>query len=202
MSLEFGEHRGLSNRRGGWFTTSSGRRLYVLDPDPSQVAIEDIAHALSMICRWGGHCLTFYSVAEHCLRASSMVPHHDALHALLHDATEAYLGDIITPLKRILPDYKELEDAWWLTIATAIGIDPEMPASVKEADAAMLELERRDLVSHGYHDGETFVVQKFEWEAPKPPTGPPIVPLASPVAKELYLRRFHALKRHGKGWSP
>jgi hypothetical protein len=183
----------MSVPRGGWFTTATGRRLYVLDPDPEQVVIEDIAHALSHICRWGGHVLTFYSVAEHCLRASSIVPRGHALHALLHDATEAYLGDVITPLKRTLPDYKDLEHRWWLAIASAFCVAKQMPESVKIADTMMLELERRDLVSHGYYSGDVFMEQKFEWEPPVPPVGPKIVPLTSAEAKRLYLLRFYAL---------
>jgi hypothetical protein len=88
------------DRRGDWMQTFTGRAFYPLDPRPEDIDPVDIAHALSLICRYGGHSSRFYSVAEHCVLMSHAVAPEHALWALLHDATEAYLGDMIRPLKR------------------------------------------------------------------------------------------------------
>lgn len=85
--------------RGSWMQTYTGRRLFPMDPSPADVDIIDIAHALSMQCRYNGHVRRFMSVAEHCVLISENVPAQDALWGLLHDATEAYVGDMIRPLR-------------------------------------------------------------------------------------------------------
>ncbi len=81
-------------RRGDWIQVRSGRKFHPLDPRPEDVDINDIAHALSNLCRFTGHCTDFYSVAQHSVIASQIVPPASALAALLHDASEAYMGDI------------------------------------------------------------------------------------------------------------
>lgn len=87
-------------RRGDWMQTFSGRQFWPCDPRADEVCIEDIAHALSMQCRFAGHVRKFYSVAEHCVRASWIVPDRFKLAALLHDAAEAYVVDLPRPIKR------------------------------------------------------------------------------------------------------
>lgn len=99
-----------------WIETFTGRRFYFLHPSPEDICIEDIAHALSMICRFTGHTTNFYSVAQHSLLVSRWVSKNYALVGLMHDAQEAYLGDISHPLKKILPDYRHIEEE----IASAI----------------------------------------------------------------------------------
>src|SRR5438128_12538670 len=84
--------------RGDWMQTYTGRAFYPLDPRLDDICIEDIAHALSMLCRYGGQCQEFYSVAEHSVLMSYAVNPQHALWALLHDATESYMGDLIRPL--------------------------------------------------------------------------------------------------------
>jgi 5'-nucleotidase len=129
-------------RKGNWIQTSSGRPYWPLDPRPEDVCIEDIAHALGMICRYGGHCLDFYSVAEHSVHVSNLVPSQYALAALLHDAPEAYCCDIPRPLKKNLVGYADIEHQNWLAICAAFGLDPALPQCVHEADGAMLFIER------------------------------------------------------------
>lgn len=132
--------------RGDWMQTYSGRRFYPLDPRPSEIEPEDIAHALSMLCRYAGHVDRFYSVAEHCLLMSGAVAPEHALAALLHDATEAYVVDVPRPLKRYLPEYRGIEDRVWGAIAIRFGLDLEVPAEVKEADTRILLTERDALM--------------------------------------------------------
>lgn len=137
-----------------WIVTFSNVIFHPLDPNPETILIEDIAHALSLLCRYNGHCLRFYSVAEHCVRVSMEVPPEDRLAALLHDASEAYLADIPRPLKRdpsMIP-YRTAENNLQRMINKRFGLPEEMPASVHEADERMLFTERRDIVRPGGPD--------------------------------------------------
>lgn len=136
----------LSNRKGDWLQTHSGIAYWPLDPRASEVAIVDIAHALGMVCRYAGHCNKFYSVAEHCVHVSRIVPPQDALAGLLHDAPEAYIHDITRPLKRHLAGYQGIEWMNWHAIAAAFRVDPVLPKSVHDADTSMLFVERRALL--------------------------------------------------------
>ena len=130
-------------RRGDWMQTYTGRAFYPLDPRPEDVDPIDIAHALSLICRYGGHAKRFYSVAEHCVLMSRAVPAEHALWALLHDATEAYVGDMIRPLKRSMSEYVKIEDRLLGVICERFGLDPVFPDAVKLADNRIL-LDERD----------------------------------------------------------
>lgn len=129
-----------------WITTFTGRRFYVLDPRPQDVAIEDIAHALSLQCRFTGHVRQFYSVAEHCVRVSDACLEH-ALWALLHDASEAYIGDMSAPLKHTpeMSRYRTTEKRIRSVIAECFGLVLPEPPEVKIADRRMLLTEARDL---------------------------------------------------------
>src|SRR5579885_2784587 len=88
-------------RHGDWIQTYCGVAFYPLDPRPEEILIEDIAHALSMLCRFTGHVKRFYSVAQHCVYVSHRCDPKDALWGLLHDAAEAYLNDISRPVKSL-----------------------------------------------------------------------------------------------------
>lgn len=134
-------------RRGDWMQTYTGRAFWPLDPRADEIVPADIAHALSMLCRYGGHTRSFYSVAEHCVLMSMKVPAEHALWALLHDATEAYLVDLPRPIKRQLPQYKAIEDALMVHICARFGLDPREPAEVIEADSRILLDERAVLMS-------------------------------------------------------
>lgn len=133
-------------QRGDWMQTRSGGRFYPLDPRAADVKPSDIAHALSLLCRYGGHVERFYSVAEHCVLMSEAVAPEHALAALLHDATEAYVVDVPRPLKRVLAGYREIEDRVWLAIAERFGVPPVIPAGVHLADDRILLTEREALM--------------------------------------------------------
>lgn len=137
--------------RGNWMQTFTGRQFYPLAPYPEDVDPRDIAHALSLICRYGGHAERFYSVAEHCVLMSYAVAPENALWALLHDATEAYVGDMVRPLKQHMPQYQMAETKVELAILQRFGLwggaglPPLMPAEVKAADSRILLDERAAL---------------------------------------------------------
>jgi hypothetical protein len=138
----------VSERIGNWMQTFTGKAFYPLDPRPEEIEIADIGHALSQLCRYGGHTRQFYSVAEHCVLMSHTVAPEHALWALLHDATEAYVGDVIRPLKGHLPEYVAVEDRLMAVIAERYGlVGTTMPAEVKEADNRILVNERDALMA-------------------------------------------------------
>lgn len=129
-----------------WILTSQGHRFDLLDPKPSMIDPRDIAHALAHLCRFNGHTGTHYSVAQHSYLVATLVPDEDKLHALLHDATEAYIGDMVRPLKAVMPLYRGVEEQVWHAVCEHFHLEPELPASVKHADLVALATERRDLM--------------------------------------------------------
>lgn len=134
-------------RHGSFFTTFSGIKFYPLDPRPEEILIEDVAHALSMVCRFGGHTRIFYSVAQHSVLVSSKLPDELKFVGLMHDATEAYLGDMIRPLKLEMPEYREVENKLWKIMAEKWGLPEKIPDLVKYHDNCALMTERRDLIA-------------------------------------------------------
>lgn len=135
-------------RKGDWMQTFTGRAFWPMDPRADEIFPADIAHALSMLCRYGGHTNRFYSVAEHCVLLSQVVPPDDALWALLHDATEAYLVDLPRPVKSQLPGYRVAEYDLMAVICDRFDLPSlTMPASVEDADNRILLDERDALLS-------------------------------------------------------
>ena len=135
-------------RVGDWVATASGRRYWPMDPRADEVWLPDIAAALSKLCRFGGHASRFYSVAEHSVLVSHVVPPHLARQALLHDATEAYVVDVPRPLKQMLPDYQIAEALNWRAIAKHFGLPAELDPAVHAADNAVLFAEKAALMPH------------------------------------------------------
>jgi len=131
-----------------YVSTVSGNRFYPLEPRIDRVAIEDIAHGLAYQCRFNGQTREFYSVAQHSLIVASLVPPRLRLAALLHDAAEAYLGDMVKPLKVLLPEFAAIEDKVSALIAAAFGIDFSDYGPIKRADLVALATEKRDLMPH------------------------------------------------------
>lgn len=129
-----------------WILTASGRHFDFADPQPHQIEILDIAQALSNECRYAGHTKVFYSVAQHSVMVSRIVPREHALEGLLHDAAEAYAKDIPSPLKALLADYRDVEDRVDAAIRERFGLPPSCSDVVKRADLVMLATERRDLM--------------------------------------------------------
>lgn len=162
----------------------SGRLINLANPDPSDLDIEDIAHALSLICRFTGHVNEFDSVAQHSLIVSYTVPEEDALAGLMHDATEAYLTDVSRPLKSMLPEYKVLEQRMWEAIAERFYLPTDLPASVHEADNISLCWEQRDLMN-----GAVLAFPELAHKIPKHR----LQGVPSEFAREAFLERFREL---------
>ncbi len=130
-----------------WIQTYSGRMFHSLNPVEEEVFVEDIAHSLSNLCRFNGHCLRYYSVAEHSVRVSRILPDEFKLWGLLHDAGEAYLTDLPRPVKQSLSAFNEMEDKVLAVVARRFGLVWPMPVPVKEADNILLATEARDLMA-------------------------------------------------------
>lgn len=142
--------------RGAWMQTFTGKQFWPLDPRLEDVDAVDIGHALSMVCRYGGHVRRFYSVAEHTVLISRWLEAQGAswdvvLAGLLHDAAEAYIGDMVRPLKHHMPAYQAIDVKVSAVIFEAFGCPveyaAELPVGVREADNRILLDERDALLS-------------------------------------------------------
>lgn len=159
--------------------TVSGETFDLLRPEASVISIQVIAHALSRICRYTGHTKDHYSVAQHSVLVSQMVDHQYALQGLLHDAAEAYIGDVAKPLKMLLPDYQRVEERVERAVLHHFGLPEQLHPSVKEADQAILQIEQRELMS----DDSSVANLAIRW----------IEPWDASFAREAFLRRFKEL---------
>ncbi|MBI5817440.1 MAG: hypothetical protein HZA88_00470 [Verrucomicrobia bacterium] len=167
-----------------------------MDARVEEIELHDIAHALSNVCRFGGHCKHFYSVAQHSMVVSHIVPAELALAGLMHDATEAYIGDMVRPIKYSMPVFRAVEDKLWRLIAEKFGLPPILPPEVKHADDVALITERRDVMCD-----QTNHVWSLVQEGVKPCVAR-IVPLGPSVARLEFLRRFYELQRKTEALKP
>ncbi len=176
-------------RSGAWIQTYTGVQFWPMDARPEEVCIEDIAHALSMLCRFNGHCRRFYSVAEHSVHVSRVVAESEARWGLLHDAAEAYLSDLPKPVKRELPVFHRWEERLLEVIAVRFGLDPVHPTEgVTQADMALLASERAVLMGP----------EPAPWCAlPDPVPGLVIVGWSPEQAKQHFMERFAELFPQG-----
>lgn len=173
------------NLEDAWIQTYSGRRFTPTNPNPDAVVIQDIAHALSMLCRFGGHSAKFYSVAQHCVLVSHICDFEDAFWGLMHDASEAYLVDLPRPIKHSgkFESYIEYENKVQLAICKRFNLSEIEPASVKKADKILLATEARDLLPN----------LRSDWTLKENPLPFKISPLGPREAKDLFMKRFFDL---------
>ncbi len=131
-----------------WIQTWNGYSFDLLEPRPQDINIEVIAHALSNQCRFGGHCSRFYSVAQHSVWVSHECEPENALWGLLHDATEAYLGDVVSPLKKMreMAGYRDIENKIHQTIAQRFSLPINIPRDVHDADCRVMVTEAYQLM--------------------------------------------------------
>jgi len=182
--------------------TYTGKVFDLLNPQPETVCIEDIAHALANLCRYTGHVREFYSVAQHCiLMADANLP-GDSLQKLLHDAAEAYIGDMATPWKQLLRVFEsrncctkdsgfpmwvnEYEQKIQDVIGIALGVDLSYSVEVKEADNRMFSTEIRDLMPPS--------VEFMNWTGNSAPLDFTIVPWDSDYSETAFLNNYWRLK--------
>ncbi len=182
---------------GGWIQTYMGNQVWPLSLHREDVFIGDIAHALGNLCRFNGHCRRFYSVAEHSVRVSRILPDDLALWGLMHDAAEAYLGDVTRPVKGLLlvmagnegrqlllKSFRHAETEAMVAIAVACGLVWPMPEAVKHADDVLLATERRDLMCD----------PPAAWdELPDPLPEPIGEPMPPQYAEQAFLDRYEEL---------
>jgi len=132
-----------------YIVTASGTQFDLLNPNPDDIRVEDIASGLSKLCRFTGQCNDFYSVAQHCVLGARELERPHRLAFLLHDASEAYLADISKPLKELLPDYRAIEDRLQAIICEKFSVEYPFSQEVKELDLTLGSTEIRDLSNHG-----------------------------------------------------
>ena len=161
--------------------TFSGHDFDLLRPDDTAWSIIDIAHGLSNLCRFAGHTTEFYSVAQHCVVMSRHVPQRLALTALFHDAAEAFVGDMPTPLKALLGEYRTIETRIQAAILRRLGLPETLPLEIKRADRVLLATERRDLLPRG--------ASPWPGLAGVEPLAERIVPLPPAQARAAFLAR-------------
>lgn len=135
------ERTDLSDR----IQTYTGKKFNYVNPSPDDVDVIDIAHSLSNQCRFTGHTVRFYSIAEHSVIVSLLVPKELALAALFHDASEAYLTDLATPIKKLIPEYREYESKIMKVIAEKVGFPYPYSEEIKIADVVQLRAEAQCL---------------------------------------------------------
>ena len=167
-----------------YLSTHSGRQVSLLDPLPSDINIQDIALGLSRQYRFNGQTSRPYTVAQHCVFVSYLVPPTLALQALLHDAAEAYIGDLPYPVKRLCPDYQQIEDRLQRAIMRHFNLPAKLSTVIKHADLIALATEKRDLMPQA--EGE-------QWEVLEgvTPNSRQIVDCWGPTrAESSFLNRF------------
>lgn len=133
---------------GNTILTSGGGYFDFDAPAFGLDVVDVVAHALSNLCRFTGHTRRFYSVAEHSVHVSRIVPEHLAFAGLMHDAAEAFVGDVAKPLKMMLPDFAVIEKRVEDALFRHLGLPLPLPPEVKAADRAMLAVEQAQAMSN------------------------------------------------------
>lgn len=172
------------HRNGDWTQTYMGVQFWPLDPRPHEILLEDIAHSLAKICRYNGHSIDHYSVAEHSVLVSQHVRPEHRLQALMHDAPEAYLGDVIRPVKKYLKDFGEHENRLLFLMGPKFWFNAKLHENVHHVDDSILADEKGVLFRHD-----------LPWFLPQPPLGiaDDIKCLTAKQAKRLFLKTYYEL---------
>jgi len=189
------------NRIGDWMQTyGSPGYFYPLDPRPEEVSIEHIAHALSLLCRYNGACNKFYSVAEHCWHVSHHVIQRFELFGLLHDAAEAYIGDMIRPIKKDLPIFRNIEWKIEKAIWEHFGLIHWVNASVQNIKMQN-EIKRVDNAILVDEHNQNMQPSPLPWNSIEnvPSLGVKIRCWKPKKAEKMFLKRFYELQHRTFG---
>ena len=174
--------------KGATILLSTGRYFDFMEP--STLTVEEVAHALSKICRFTGHCAEFYSVAQHAVLVSRLIAPEFAWEGLHHDDGESVVGDMASPLKRLIPAYKTIEKRCEKAILAGFGIDADnMPPEVKRADLQALRTEQRDVMNRSAGGHLWTDLQGIE------PSPVRIFPVPPHIAEQMFLDRHWELSR-------
>jgi hypothetical protein len=184
----------VSERVGDWCQVYGGRQFWPFDPRPEDVRVEDVAHALALQCRFGGHCREHYSIAQHSVLVSHVLaPLGLALVGLLHDASEAYLVDVPRPIKRApgMEAYRRVGRDVQAVINRRFGLPPlaHELSDVHDADEIVLATEARDLMAP----------PPRAWDLRANPLSEQIVPWTWRAAEARFLARFAELTGGARG---
>ncbi len=194
-----------------WQRMLSGRRLDLLDPSPLDIEIGDIAHGLARLARWNGQTRGrhAFSVAQHCLLveaiAGTLKPQLSPkfrLAALLHDAPEYVVGDLISPFKAAMGEtYKSFEERIQRAVHMRFGLPAVLPQSVaqliKRADRIAAYHEAVQLAGFSVADAKQYFIQPGQHAVKVPDAVSHIMPLNTAAAEGAYLARFEALESQG-----
>jgi len=193
------------DRGDNWIQCFRGGAFWPLDPRPEEIFVEDIAHALSHVCRYGGHCRVFYCVAQHCVEGSYLLDDGTkrgkrlARQFLFHDAAEAYIGDMTRPLKKHkkLLMFRKIEDRIEEAIAERFNLKFPYDPEIKKMDNALLGAEYAAVMTSKAKRGKAAMNKLLDgriWQFPEPPpVGLVIKPMTSRAAKRAYLKRYREL---------
>lgn len=180
-----------AERDGAWIQTYTCRKFWPLDPRAEDIEIVDIAHALSNQCRFSGHTSTHYSVAQHCVHVADLLREQGynarvQLQGLLHDAGEAYLVDLPSPVKHspVMAGYRDAEKRLDAVLLTKYGVGPTLDPAVKAADLTMLATEARDFMSPQHPEWSIGDVAPAKWN---------VYGWSATSARNNYLARFYNL---------
>lgn len=176
----------------------SGTYFDFENPEAARLTIEDVAYSLSFQSRFTGHCVSrrtnrrvYYPISQHCVVMAGHAEPGHKMAALLHEVGEATCGDMNSPLKGMLPDYRRIEKRCEAAGLARFGVTARDPAYIKHLDLRMLATEQRDLTPSGneewsmLHGFEPFEAEIFPWENPH-------------QAAEIFLETYHYLRRNGE----
>lgn len=168
----------------------SGEYFDYLEPENNYFNVFDIAHHLSNLCRYAGGVRSFFSVAQHSVLVSRLCPPEHAVCGLFHDMGEMAMVDIPSPLKKLLPEYKRIEERIERDMFGKLGIAYPMPPEVKQADIAARYIEQRDLMpryDERYWSGTSEELLGKVREYPR------LIPLPPEAARALFLAEYAKL---------
>jgi hypothetical protein len=177
-----------------WISTFTGKKFYLLQPRLKDIDIRDIAHSLAYQCRWTGHTKYHYSIAQHSWYCSFIGPEDEAFDRLMHDGSEAYMGDMNRPLKHFTqagPAYRAQETVVQNSIAVKYGLALVQPPSVHYADNLLLYAEKEQLIAGNHR-------WKIKWGTGGVSARVKITRWTPEKAEKKFLERFKELSKRKK----